>query len=257
MPLPPRVRLLDPRPAQEAALNPIADSVNIPLDEMRGRMQELPAKHAPVLVAGPMAEEAVRALELWGREALIAEAWEFGDTGQGRLWEPNAFLMEVAARLIPGHHLDLSCGTGRDAVAMAGAGWEVTAVDHLEDALDRGRGLARRYLDSVDANRITWICADLEAQMRYGIATASLVSMFWYLDRPLIRRVVEELPSGGSVVIETFTTTHRERYGKPRTEAFVLQPGELAELVKPLTIRSYEEAWHGDRHSAQAWATFS
>lgn len=219
-------------------------------------MHELPPRHGQVEVAGPepCATEAMTWLAEAGREAILAGGWEFAPPGtpNGRLWKPNDFLAEVAALLSPGTALDLACGTGRDAVYLASLGWEITAVDHLPDAIDRGRDLARRYLGEAAARRITWLCQDLGAA---PIAqTADLVSMFWFLDRHLIRSVPGLLNCGGSFVMETFTSIHRERFGKPRTESFVLKPGELAHLLPELEIQSCEEAWHGERHSARYWA---
>src|SRR4051812_10452832 len=163
MPLPSLARFLDPRPAHLAADKPIRDAVNIPLSELPERMHELGPRHRDVVIAGPepYAVEAAVFLRECGRTAAVFEEWEFGDSGSGRLWEPNVFLQEVLGDLQAGSALDLACGTGRDAVALAGHGWQVTAVDHLEDALDRGRGLARRYLTE-EADRIRWTCADLE-----------------------------------------------------------------------------------------------
>jgi SAM-dependent methyltransferase len=39
----------------------------------------------------------------------------------------------------PGRALDVGCGSGRDAVYLAGRGWQVTAVDYVEKALARAR----------------------------------------------------------------------------------------------------------------------
>ncbi|HVT13014.1 MAG TPA: methyltransferase domain-containing protein [Fimbriimonadaceae bacterium] len=155
--------------------------------------------------------------------------------------------------LQPGMALDLACGTGRDAVFLASLGWEVTAIDHLPDALQRGQDLARRYLRSDLAERIRWVCQDLEKVAVGG--AFDLVSIFWFLDRGVLRSVPGLLHSGGSLVLETFSAIHRERYGKPRTESFVLRTGEPASLLPQLTTRLEEAGWHGDRHSVRFWAT--
>jgi len=250
-------------------------------------MHELPPKHGKVWIAAnePLATTTRDFLLSSGRDAELAEAWQYlrdSETQQaaignqqsamgnppilqsftpsptsGRLWEPNSFLLEVAAQLLPGRALDLACGTGRDAVALAAMGWDVVAVDHLDDALERGRDLAWRYLSENEAARIEWIQADLESGFQCSALSAQpfdLVTMFWYLNRELIRGTAEHLSRGGSLVIETFTTVHRERFGKLRREHLALSPGELAGLVEPLSIHHCGEDWHGDRHSARLWA---
>ena len=281
MPSPILVSLLDPRPASQAEQEPIEDSVNIPLDELEGRMHELPPRHGKLQVAGPepWAAKACEFLRKSGRNADMSTDWDYemvssrssenlqlsgpqsevqnpkSKIERGRLWKPNPYLEEIVASLPPGRALDLACGSGRDAVFLAGIGWEVTAIDHLPDALERGRDLVARYLNPSDAARIEWVVRDLEEGPTALDNGYDLVSVFWYLNRDMIRGAHQLLRRGGSLVVETFTTVHRERFGKPRTEAFVLQPAELRDLVQPLKIRFYEEAWHEDRHSARVWAT--
>lgn len=46
--------------------------------------------------------------------------------------------------MTPGRALDIGCGTGRDAVYLAGRGWTVTGVDGVPRAIQRGRERARK-----------------------------------------------------------------------------------------------------------------
>jgi SAM-dependent methyltransferase len=56
----------------------------------------------------------------------------------------------------PGRALDLGCGTGRDAVYLAGLGWTVTAVDGVPQALDAARARARdAHVD------VRWVLGDV------------------------------------------------------------------------------------------------
>jgi SAM-dependent methyltransferase len=70
--------------------------------------------------------------------------------------EPNPFLADDIAGLEPGAALDVGCGEGSDAVWLAKRGWQVTAVDISQVALDRGRAA------DVD-DRVKWIQADILA----------------------------------------------------------------------------------------------
>ena len=145
---------------------------------------------------------------------------------QFRLWRPNAFLMNVLPRIGRGRALDLGCGCGREALAIAAAGFEVLACDRLEDALEKGRDMARRYLqgEGIDRSGITWQCVDLEEEGPPE-GRFDLITSFRYLHRPLMESIVDRLRPGGSLVLETFTATHRERYGKPSSDRHVLQLG--------------------------------
>jgi len=51
----------------------------------------------------------------------------------------NPILEREASRLAPGTALDLGCGEGADAIWLATAGWQVTAIDISGTALDRAR----------------------------------------------------------------------------------------------------------------------
>src|SRR4051812_40107727 len=56
--------------------------------------------------------------------------------------EPNDFLAAVADRIPPGPVLMLGEGEGRNAVFLAGLGYEVVAVDQSEAGLAKARRLA-------------------------------------------------------------------------------------------------------------------
>ncbi len=67
------------------------------------------------------------------------EFWEDLYSGQAPRWSGrvNPRLVEVVDSLAPGTALDLGCGEGGDTVWLASRGWQVTAVDVAEAALDR------------------------------------------------------------------------------------------------------------------------
>ncbi|MCW5941938.1 MAG: methyltransferase domain-containing protein [Fimbriimonadaceae bacterium] len=255
MALPPRVRLLDPRPLVESRAAPIMGAVNIPVEELGERVFELPPNSETVLVADvePGAREAVAFLERGGREASRVP-FALGPSQAGRLWEPNAFLMDCALGLTPGRALDLGCGVGRDAVALASLGWRVAAVDVLPEVAVRGRELEKRYGAGPP---IEWLVADLE-----GIGDPrglegrrfDLVVSIRYLNRPLLARVGRWLNPGGRLIVETFTVENRRVHGRPRRDAHALQPGELAVLATELETLRYDEGWHDGYHTARLLA---
>ncbi len=260
-----RRRILDPRDADTARRRPLADAVNIPRAELPDRTHELPPREQVVTVAGPLelARDTVRWLESVRRRGEVAVTSPSagvspGGDEVGRLWEPAAFLENVAAGLAPGRALDLACGTGRDAVFLAAAGWRVVGVDVLPDALARAGDLQRRYAPA--APPIDWRCADLESSRGLGGVLRpderfDLITVFRFLDRSLLRSASGYLNPGGSLVVETFTTVHRARHGRPSRDDHVLQPGELPALLGPrMEIRHYSEAWRAGPHTARLHA---
>jgi SAM-dependent methyltransferase len=83
-------------------------------------------------------------------------------------WERDTVptpLVELGARYpSPGRALDIGCGTGRDAVYLAGRGWTVTGVDSVPRALDAAKQRARA--SGVDVN---WVRGDVTRLQTLGI----------------------------------------------------------------------------------------
>jgi 2-polyprenyl-3-methyl-5-hydroxy-6-metoxy-1,4-benzoquinol methylase len=71
---------------------------------------------------------------------------------------PDPTLAEVAGALAPGRAIDLAAGDGRNAIWLAGRGWDVTAVDFSSVALEHATAAA-------EAANVTlrWVNADLLA----------------------------------------------------------------------------------------------
>ena len=255
-------RLLDPRPAAEASRAPVRDAVNIPLDELNARSYELPPRDAIVHVAaeGELAWKTSEVLAGMGRRGLVTE-FEFGaptEPGTLRLWQPTPFLESTIPRLRRGRVLDIGCGAGRDAVFLTAAGWDVTAVDALEDALARGRALEGRYAGGAAA--IRWLCADVEspvglAAVRESAAPAyELVTLFRYVHRGLLPALADLLAPGGQLFIETFTPQHRARFGRPARAADVITAAEAVELLAGLNVLQADEGWRSSEHTVRVWA---
>ena len=75
-------------------------------------------------------------------------------------------LVEGSAALPPGNALDLGCGTGDISVYLAQHGWEVTAVDFVQRALDRAR--AKAAAANVE---VRFLQADVTRLGEYAVGT--------------------------------------------------------------------------------------
>lgn len=145
----------------------------------------------------------------------------------------------ITAAHARGPIVDLACGRGRNALALLAAGLPVVGVDrnpeHLaalgDAAAGRHTGLGR-------------VRADLEADPGFPLKPESCgaILVFRFLFRPLADRLAAALAPGGVLVYETFTIHQRELGHGPRSEAFLLQPGELPTLFPMLEV---EASWEG------------
>jgi SAM-dependent methyltransferase len=131
-----------------------------------------------------------------------------------------------------GRGLDIACGKGRHAMALARWGLQMRAIDRSAEAIANLTSEARRLGLSIDAGVL-----DLETDPppSLGDSLYDMVVVINYLHRPLIPMIRAAVKPGGRIFYETFTTRQAEK-GKPRNPAFLLKEGELEELMAPFAI---------------------
>lgn len=155
--------------------------------------------------------------------------------------EPSSFLEEWLDRLPPGRALDLACGTGRNALRLAEAGYEVEAIDIARTAIDVARSSAElRGLD------VTWRVADLD-HADLGEGRFDVITVFRYVNRGLFPKIAAALASGGRVMYEHHLRTVLAGAGGPSDPAHRLAPGELLDAFPSLRVIHYEEGVVEDR----------
>jgi tellurite methyltransferase len=131
---------------------------------------------------------------------------------------PARLVIDAAKLLPPGKALDLACGTGRNALWLAGHGWNVTAADGAPAAIDI---LQHRAADAgvmLDAR-----VANLE-KGEYIIERAAwdLIVMSYYLQRDLFEPAKHGVVPGGILLAIVHITESGEEPTYKR-----LRPGEL------------------------------
>jgi len=134
---------------------------------------------------------------------MDAAAWnERYDTAE-LIWkgEPNQFLPPEVEALAPGRALDLACGEGRNAVWLAGQGWDVTGVDFA------GVGLAKAAQLAADRGvEATWIEADVttwEPPHGYDLVLVFYLQLPADARRRALTTAVRALAPGGTLLLVT------------------------------------------------------
>ena len=151
--------------------------------------------------------------------------------------EPTRWLVDHQ-HLLPaaGDALDAACGRGRNALWLAGRGLCTLAIDRDTAALDALRAHAHARGLPLRTNVV-----DLEVgDASLGINVYDVIVVVHYLHRPLFPHLRDALRAGGVLVYETFTRAQAER-GQPKNPAFLLEPGELRDLVQPLDVIAERE----------------
>jgi 2-polyprenyl-3-methyl-5-hydroxy-6-metoxy-1,4-benzoquinol methylase len=144
----------------------------------------------------------------------------------------------------PGKALDVAGGTGRNALWLAGRGWDVTITDVSNVAIDLAVTRARSVGVSVHT---------LEADLARGQLPSGpwdVIMMFHYLDRSLFGALPSLLTNGGIVIGSLATAKNLERNERPPLP-YLLEEGELPGLMSDLEFVEYDESWEGGHHDAR------
>ena len=146
--------------------------------------------------------------------------------------EPTRWLVDHAGMLpSTGDALDVASGSGRNAFWLAARGLDTVALDRDAAAIANIRESAERLRLPLVAQMV-----DLETgDVTLPVNAYDLIVVVHYLHRPLFPALKAGLRPGGILVYETFTRAQAQR-GRPTNPAFLLEAGELRELVAPLDV---------------------
>jgi SAM-dependent methyltransferase len=171
--------------------------------------------------------------------------------GEGPVVTAAASWLVQHEDLLPreGHALDVACGRGRHAIWLAEHGLTTVALDRNPDAIHELNDEAR-----VRRLPLTAEVRDLEGvSTPFSRSAYDVIVVVHYLHRPLFPALVEALALGGLLVYETFTRAQAVR-GKPTNPDFLLEPGELLDLVRPLDVLASREGDYDGRMVASVIA---
>ncbi len=152
--------------------------------------------------------------------------------------EPLKFLKEKLDILVRGKALVLAMGEGRNAVFLAGNGFDVDGCDISEKAIEKTRLFARESGVALNA-----FVADLE-EYKISADQYNLITCFYYTQKSLIPQIKEGLKKGGMVMFETYSIDQL-KYGKnapgPKNPAYLLKHNELLDSFRDFRILYYRE----------------
>ncbi|MWV63892.1 methyltransferase domain-containing protein [Halorubrum sp. JWXQ-INN 858] len=165
--------------------------------------------------------------------------------------EPSSVLCDYVPAIPDGRALDVATGTGRNAVFLAEAGYEVDAVDASIEGLEVTRErAAERGVD----DRLNAIRADVPTygfpEGRYDLAT---ISFYRAIDR--FPDVVEALVPGGYLFVEHHLRSADPTPSGPSGDRYRFAANELLHAGLGLTVLYYDETTEerpGDRRRATA-----
>lgn len=157
--------------------------------------------------------------------------------------EASPFLVENIDLLHRGRALDVAMGRGRNALFLAGAGFETEGIDISQEAVDFTLEQA-----GVSGVHVQALVADLEKGYPFEKDAYDLIVCFNYLHRPLFQTMKDALKVGGMVVYETFIVD-QARFGRPRNPDHLLNHNELLSLFREFRCLRYREGVIGKENA--------
>jgi len=176
----------------------------------------------------------------------------FSEPGYAYGTEPNGFLASVADQIPQGKVLCLAEGEGRNAVYLAGLGYDVTAVDTSTVGLAKAEALAKDRGVTIDV-----VNADLADYPIDPGVWQGIVSIFCH-QPPIVRAALHErclrgLAPGGVFVLEGFTPRQLELgTGGPKSRELLMEleiirqelPGLRLEIGREIERDVVEGTYH-------------
>jgi len=129
----------------------------------------------------------------------------------------------------------VAMGRGRNAVYLAGMGFEVEGIDLSTEAVRNALEWARRSGVNIKTQ-----VTDLEGNYHIEKGVYDVIICFNYLYRSLIPQIKMGLRTGGMVVYETYIV-EQARFGKPKNPDHLLKHNELLDMFREFRCLRYRE----------------
>ena len=171
---------------------------------------------------------------------MDAQTWNQRYSETELMWSagPNLFVEQLCRDLTPGRSIDLAAGEGRNAIWLAEQGWDSTAVDYSDVAIDKARQIA--------AKRGVTITAEVADLTEYEPSPGAydLVVIADEQLTPILGRAAAAVAPGGTFVLVCHDRDNLERgYGGPQHPDVLTTPDQVvAAIGDRLTIDRAEVA---------------
>ena len=172
-----------------------------------------------------------------------AAAWDKRYSAQELVWGagPNRFVAAEVTALPAGRAIDLGTGEGRNAIWLAGRGWQVTAVDFSAAGLARAARLATERGVSVD-----WVRADLldyqPAPGRFDLVLLAYIHLPAASLARVFRAAAAAVAPGGTLLVIGHDRDNITRgHGGPQDPDRLYTPAAVAGELDGLTVLRAEQ----------------
>ncbi|MEU8510502.1 class I SAM-dependent methyltransferase [Kitasatospora sp. NPDC048722] len=137
---------------------------------------------------------------------MDSQDWDDRYAAEELVWGagPNLWVVRELTGHAPGHALDIATGEGRNAIWLAGQGWDVTGLDFSAVAVERAERLTAELPDDV-ADRLTWRHDDARTfdppAAGYDLVLVAYLQVPARDRRAALRRAADALAPGGTLLV--------------------------------------------------------
>ncbi len=171
---------------------------------------------------------------------MIVVDWNDRYRGSELVWStgPNQFVEAVCSDLSPGRAIDLAAGEGRNAIWLAERGWDATAIDFSDVAVDKAKELADRRGVTIHAQ-----VADLNEYVPEAGAFDLVVVAYLQLPddqlTPILHRAEAAVAPGGTFLLISHDLSNLDGgHGGPKQPEVLTTPDQVvAAIGDALTVR--------------------
>jgi SAM-dependent methyltransferase len=159
--------------------------------------------------------------------------WDERYRAHDHLWSvtPNLFVADRLGGAQPGRGLDLACGEGRNAIWLTSLGWEMTAVDFSEVAINKGQAQSDA-VDFVTADVRTW-----ETEQNFDLVLIAYLHLVSGDYETIVRRASDWLaPAGELFLIGHDVSNLTEGWGGPQYPELLWDVSEVVGWLDGLVI---------------------
>jgi len=151
---------------------------------------------------------------------------------------PSPVLCEYIDELPDGRALDVATGTGRNALFLAEAGYEVDAVDRSREGL---RITRENATERGIADRLHLVRADL-AEYAFPAETYDVITISFYRAIDRFPDIKEALRPGGCLFVEHHLRSTDPTPSGPSSDRYRFAANELLYACLDLTVLYYDES---------------
>lgn len=154
--------------------------------------------------------------------------------------QPNRFLVTEVAGLVPGRVLDVAAGEGRNAVWLAEQGWDATATDYSDVAMEKATQFAASRGVAVET-----IVADATEPLPGARVFDLVVIAYLQLPEPdrstALRAAARAVAPGGTLLVIAHDESNLAHgFGGPQDPAVLTGPEAVAAALEGFEIEKAE-----------------